>query len=388
MGKGNGAVKKRSLSAGRRNADNPNAGLFTLLLKNNMRHKITTIGAGVPEFPAVSGSFKHRITMDRLFVTEAMLSTEGIIDYFASPFPMSNPKRDEIAKLLKFLRTHVGGHIYPLMSLAEQLIPLICDNGASVDQTIGHFESVEFRGQQQFSDLTLRILPDVTVADVRPLLYKIRDPQILKDLQKKGFCDVHGKIVSPFLFEAFIQAQRGECSTANAVTGTLNSGIEGIRQLLCHALPGLNWDQYTAHGGPIEDALTFELMLGLTVFSRLGTCLFNPKLINARTAARKPDLYLNSTVDSYVECVLTTGSNATERKNLDEHISRFYRRSDGSPYYNIGNSNFAILNYQERGSTPLEPHDPAYQGQIFNERVFTFIMATTEVYRGNARIAP
>ena len=364
---------------------NAGAGLFTLLLKNNSRHKITTIGAGVPEFPTVSGSFKHRITTDRLFLTEPMLSSEGIIDYFARPYI---ERREEIAKLLEFLRSHVGGHVYPLMSLAELLVPLIGANHASAGEAQAHFESFAFRQQEHFRDLAIRILPDVTVTDIRPLLYKMRDPQTVKDLQKKGFCDVRGKIISPFLFEAFVQAQCGDQSAQETITGNLNAGIEGVRQLLCHALPGLNWDQYAAHGGPIEDALTFELMLGLTVFSRLGTFLFNPKLINAGTAARKPDLYVNSTIDSYVECVLTTGINATEQKKLDEHIARFRPKTDGSPYYNIGSSSFAILNYQKRGNAPLQPHDSAYQGRVFNERVFTFLMASKEVYRGNTRIGP
>ena len=115
---------------------------------------------------------------------------------------------------------------------------------------------------------------------------------------------------------------------------------------------------------------------------------FYPKLINTGTAARKPDLYVNATIDSYVECVLTTGSNAAEQKKLDEHIARFYPKTDGSLYYNIGSSNFAILNYQESDNAPLQPHDSAYQGRVFNERVFTFLMASKEVYRGNTRIGP
>lgn len=55
----------------------------------------------------------------------------------------------------------------------------------------------------------------------------------------------------------------------------------------------------------IEDALTFEMIIILaTGFQHRGIQLFNPKLINAGTAGRKRDLYLNTAIDCYVECIL------------------------------------------------------------------------------------
>jgi len=155
----------------------------------------------------------------------------------------------------------------------------------------------------------------------------------------------------------------------------LNHGITGVQQLLSHTLPKLHWDQYGPHGGPIEDAVTFEL-LGLSKVKQVNTRLFNPKLINAGTSARKPERYLNSTIDSYVECVLTSANKATESKSLDGHISRFYPNTDGHVYYNIGDSSFAILNYQLAGTEPLQPENQRFRGQVFDERVFTFIKPT------------
>ena len=361
---------------------NVNSGIFTLLLKNNTDHSLTTIGAGVPDFQSVSGTFKKRIATDRLFVTEEMLTEEGITDFFASN--ASGASKDEIGKLLRFIRSHVGGHIYPLMWLAEQLVPRIKDQGSSLDEVIKYFESKDFRAQERFQEMVHRILPDVTATDVRPLLYRIRDDRALVDLRKKGFCDSSGRIISQFLFENFVSFQEGR---GPLLVVQLNRGVAGVQQLLSHALPNLNWDQYRPHGGPIEDALTFELLLLLTMVKELGTRLFNPKLINAGTASRKPDLYLNTTVDAYVECVLTTGNNLTERKKLDEHISRFYPDRDGELYYNIEHSDFAIIHYQQEGSTPMQPNDQRFRGQIFEERVFTFIMSTKEVYRGELLLA-
>ena len=80
-------------------------------------------------------------------------------------------------------------------------------------------------------------------------------------------------------------------------------------------------------------------------------------------------------------------------KKLDEHISRFYweKYDDASkhappPYHEVVESDFAVLNYQSFGTAPLLPFDPHFQGDIFNRRVFTFLMTTKEVYLGSTRI--
>ena len=361
---------------------NVDSDIFTVLLKNTKNHRLTTIGAGVPHYQTISGSFKKSIATDRLFVAEDMLVEEGITDYFASNTTAATGA--EIEKLLQFIRSHVGGHIYPLMWLAEHLVPKMKNEGFSVEEVIRYFESNDFRGQQAFQEMVQRILPDVTATDVRPLLYRDPDDRAVADLRKKGFCDSNGMIVSQFLFENFVSHQGGK---GTLLATKLNHGIAGVQQLLSHTLPKLNWDQYGPHGGPIEDAMTFELLLGLSKVKQLDTRLFNPKLINAGTAARKPDLYFNSTIDSYIECVLTSANNATDRRSLDEHISRFYPNTDGDVYYNIGDSSFAIINYQVAGTEPLQPENQHFRGQVFDERVFTLVMPTKEVYRGSTLIA-
>ena len=150
----------------------------------------------------------------------------------------------------------------------------------------------------------------------------------------------------------------------------------------------MQWQQYQSHGGPIEDALTFELLVMLSRVSSLDTRLFNPKLVNYN-AGRKPDLYLNTTVGSYVECVLTTANSNSERKKLDEHISRFYwedysnpSKHKDPPYYQTNGADFAVLNFQNYGDEPMEPFDDYFRA-IYDERVFTFVMPTKCLYRGN-----
>ena len=197
-------------------------------------------------------------------------------------------------------------------------------------------------------------------------------------LLKKGFCDAEGRIVSHLLFDLFTESM---AATGPRYGEKLAHGVEGVRQVLCFALPKLHWEHYDDHGGAVEDALTFELLLLLHRVSQLTTKLFNPKLIAARTAGRRPDLYLNSTVDSYVECVRTKGHTKTDITELEEHITRFY----GDPAcrrFDIGCRDFAILHFQVEGIVPLAPMDPSLS-TVFAQRVFTFTMVNRCLFRGS-----
>ena len=286
------------------------------------------------------------------------------------------------------------------MWLAERLVPSLISISTvrneqqqpkSAEEAISYFGSPQFRHQEDFLDMTHRILPDVLATDIRPLLYHDHDETALLDVQRKGICNSQNKIISQLLFESILLVLRPQINFPTK----LNAGLRGVQQLLTFALPVISWEQYNAHGGIVKDALTFELMVVFAGVQQLGSRLFNPKLFNAGTAGRRPDMYLNSTIDAYVECVLTKGNNETERKKLDEHISRFcwekYSypvKHQGPAYYQVGESHFAILNYQTLGTTPIQPIDQAFQGAIFNERVFTFLMTPKEIFLGNTLIWP
>ena len=363
--------------------NNPGADVWTPLLKNTAGHKITTIGAGVPKFSSMSGSFKTKITADRLFLSSGMLVSENVVQYFSSDATTQGQK-DQIKLLLEHIRSYVGGHIYPMMFLAEQLVPAILA-GDTAENQVHYLHSSDFRHQQEFIEMVERIVPEINLQVFRALLTTNPDPSSLTELQQHGLIDQDNAVISQLLFDEYVKSRTG-----NAVLHDhLAHGIPGVQQLLKFALPNIQWQQYQLHGGPIEDALSFELLLALSHVSALDTRLFNPKLVNYN-AGRKPDLYVNTTVGSYVECALTTANTATERKKLDEHISRFYWEDyhDSSkhmapPYYRIGNAEFAVLNFQNYGDEPMEPFDDFFRGDIYNERVFTFVMTTKCLYRGN-----
>ena len=365
-----------------------NAPGFDRMLKNDTGHNITLIGAGVPAFMSASGNFKKKIGTERLFLNSDQLQSEGVVGYFSRG--AAGDQLTEIKKLIEYLREYVGGHIYPLMWLSEQLVPRI-KNGNSAKEALKHFESPAFRSQQIYSDFQNRILPDVAATNLRPLLYQHNpDENALLDLRKKGVCDAHNKVISQLLFQAILSELR---PTGSIIFG---GDIGGVQTLLAYALPKISWTQYQSHGGPVEDALTLEMIIQLSNVKKIETILFQPKLLFAGIASRRPDIYINSNVDCYVECVLTTGNNMTERKKLSTHIARFYlddnydddddMEEDKKRYYEIGDSSFAILNYQLYGEEPILPWEERFQSEECLGLVFTFLMSNKKLYRGDTPV--
>ena len=365
--------------------ENVNSPIFTLLLKNRMSHRVTTIGAGVPAFQTASHSFARKITPDRLFLTSDDVCREGVYDFFAANVTDAFI-RGHIEGLLEAIRVYVGGHIYPMMRLAELLVPKLTTEGYTTDRTISYMNSAEFRSSLQFEDLAARVTPALEDVNVRTLFYPREyrfGPELLK-LQKRGFCDQNGNVISMLLFDLYL----GGLMTANSCSLTsLSTGVTGVQQLLCWAAPRMSWKQYEAHGGPVEDALTFELLWNLLDAKPLEVMLFNPKLVTAGTTARRPDIYFNSVVHSYVECVLTKGNTPSSRQDVENHILRFVAQENAeTAQYEIQNADFAILHFQDWGTAPMQLQNEICR-QNFNERVFTFVMTTRELFLGDTRIA-
>ena len=112
-----------------------------------------------------------------------------------------------------------------------------------------------------------------------------------------------------------------------------------------------------------------------------------PKACTAGTASRRLDIYFDSNVHCYVECVLTKANNQTAWKDVKKHILRFFVHGNSqTANYEILSATFAILHYQDWGSSPMQLENDLCT-QCFNERVFTFLMKTKELYLGNTRIS-
>lgn len=383
---------------------NHDATAFTILLKSPKKHNVTTIAAGIASSPSSSYQFSNRYQPeDLLLLTDDSLDEHGVTEFFTAGCEVII--KQQMVLLLKSVRSYVGGHVYPLMRLAELLKPYIVQ-GKSAEQVRKMLDSHEFRNSEDFQKMVDRIVP-TTYTDLRPLLYRVRDFEAMEDLQKKGICNKNFELISPLLLEV-LTSKTMPPGVASVFQGKLSSGLGGVSELLAYALPALNWNQYDKTGGPTEDALSLEVLVLLNTVPTLSHRLFNPKLVNAATARRRPDIFLNSKVNAYVECVLTPGTNDTAVRSLEEHIGRFLPKRGREPYYKIvePDRTWAVLHYQTVGHVPMklkflgpkvekgqpeqpmDPHIKAGMVSAFESgRIFTFLMQTHEVYCGDKLIA-
>ena len=376
---------------------NHEAALFVDLLKSMEEHKVTTIGAGISSNSATSYQFTERYSTAELFLkTNQDLEDEGVVGFFA-PERLGDEVRMQIKLLLCHIRNYVGGQIFPLMWLAEKLVPqLIPDQQtgsvttAAVQQVL--LESPVFQRAKDFQRMVDRIMP-TDKTDIRCLFYNQEDRSALSLLRKKGILSDDDKIVSYLLLVSIVSRTSPKASIA-ALTENLLPSVAGVRQLLSFALPYLDWSMYNAFGGPTEDALTHEVIVTLYKVPTLTAKIFNPKLVDAGTAARRPDMFLNSNVNTFVECVLAPANNATTVLDIERHMRRFL---GANRRYDIGNKDYAILIYQQQGRLPIplqylddkvqkESMTPQMRRDMqaaYQERVFTFLMQTRAVYLGN-----
>ena len=338
------------------------------MLKNDTGHRLTIIGAGVPEFRTLSANFSKKHRTHELFLLSEDLGSEGVVAYF------DGSKKSKA--ILEHIRDHCGGHIYPLMRAMELLQQDSNYAMMTPEEIINHYESAAFRSSPGYKDTCSRVLPAMLPEEMRPLFHSTRQLGDLDGLRKKGFVSqTSDTVLSHLLLDACVASL--SLGKPDATIFDLGAGLKGIKQVLQKSLPGLQWSQCDAHGGPVEDALTFELLSAMANIRELTTRLFNPKLVEVGTTGRRPDTHINSQVNSYVECLLTESHTETDKASLDEHIDRFCAQDDGTDvrYTLLEGQDWAALNnFQKTGMLPLNPSD-AYS-HLFQERVFTFLMAT------------
>jgi hypothetical protein len=369
-----GALQRRAFVLVDESQNNLQASAFTFLLKQSQ--SLVTIAAGVPPWEAESGQFALKLHTDVLFLKKDELQSEGVVDYFVGATPGQSA---EVVRLLEFLQLETGGQIYPLLRLSELLVKLIMEGKTAMD-CFDHYNSAAFRTSTEFRCMCSRIVPSVLNDDVHELFQRHPKSIAIRRLSRSGFCTQSGMILSRLL----VQAHIADLSAVNSPNLDVAAGLKGVTQLLEWALSAVRWDSYDTHGDAVEDALTFELAVVLKKYSAL-VVLFQPKLQETGHSARRPDLFINSHVNTYVEAVLCSTRGRPDVKRLEQHIKDFLPLDGKEAYYPlVAGRDWAILNYQKLAGEPMKPRGSLRR--VFEERVFTFVMPERQLYLGSSKV--
>ena len=354
---------------------NPECPAFNFLLK--IAKNIVTIGTGLPHSPSSTAHFPLRLKTSDLLLKDEDLKKEGVFEYFVGDHTAS---KVQVCELVSYLLRETGGSVHPLMRLAELLVTAV-KNGATAKDQIEHYGSRRFRESKEFQSMCSRILPSLDGIDVLQFLCSGARADIRsKDkLVKAGFTDNDGKVLSYLLFEAYMAS----FGTKTIFLRDLREGVDGMEQILRFGLPRMQWTQYDEHYGPIEDSLTVELLRAITELQQVGCSLYNPRLVCADESTKRPDMFFNDVVKTYVEALLTKVYNKDARRQLDDRISRFHKpENPKAAWYKIQEGrHWAVLNFQMFCAPPVEPLQSSHQ-EVFEQHVFTFIMPTKQIFRG------
>jgi hypothetical protein len=211
---------------------------FTFLLKGGEHgaKNIVTIGAGVGEYESVSEDFSNRLQTEELFLDEEALVAEGVVDYFAS----DGTCRASVESILVHLRSYCGGHIYPLMALAELILPTI-KTGMSGEDAIAYFESTAILSSE-FAKVVRRVSPKVQYKDVLKLFRTQGcDQDAILRLARAGFCTRQGKLISKLLLNAHLAnlpvGQRIGAALAGGLRESSRSCYSGFPSSILTATP-------------------------------------------------------------------------------------------------------------------------------------------------------
>mmetsp|Transcript_23876 Transcript_23876/g.39472 ORF Transcript_23876/g.39472 Transcript_23876/m.39472 type:complete len:226 (+) Transcript_23876:168-845(+) len=180
------------------------------LLKNDVGHSLITIGAGV-QCLSISPEASRNHTGQLAYFSVRMICTLTVSRRI---FPINVPTRIRVQNATTFLnhiRWHRGGHIYPLMRTAELLLPKITAEGQSAEDVIAHYGSPALREREEFKDICRRILPMVSVIEMRLLFFSHKEVDALKQLERKGFVNEHGAIVSKSVPEEMRHRRNRRC---------------------------------------------------------------------------------------------------------------------------------------------------------------------------------
>ncbi len=364
--------------------DAKHCALWTYLLKGS--HSLVPIGAGIPGLGS-SPAFQRKFDPSFLLFTVDDLH-ETVISYFRSVSTLklqqdgvdSSCTRD----VLEWVLAYTGGHAYPFVQLAHYLLsfhPKACKEGRMEEVVLGVFFD---------SDVYKKIVSrcfDVT-GDVKEAVFHIitkctRSARYESMLFEAGLWNGDEKwllsgLLLNHIFRDVLPPQRSlrDFKEVSGFSGFNLSDPAALDDVvlyafsLCSAADFLHEDGTYRYENSISCAFT-EKLARIPQLYVSAQCPV-PKMIRTRGQSPTIDLFINGTMNKYLEFV-------RNGLQLQDHFDKF--ESPSGPYHRH-RERYAIVDFQLRGREKAYPvHFTAPEGRTHIGPLYRFYVQSNTLYK-------
>ena len=362
----------------------PEDGLFIALLKDAPPN-ILTIGAAIPRYLQTGSIARFRTVL----CTSSLVLKEGdedvveLIRHWKAIAKDISP--DMVEYVSKFLLSHCGGHVYPVLAFMEHFFTNDAAKKFLIEDYVFHkyFSGPEFANSPVYQEVCARCFQEIydhplSIEALSRVLSGRGNATDVHTLTHMGWWDPdkHDVISAVFLNEYLARGVSLLPPDESMYLVASDSPEDNIEKLIIGGLSRMEPHDFITTSGnwPIENALSHNWACSVkSLFGNVHLKFQHP--INGSWI----DFALNGFVNGYVEVL--RNARRTEREgvkpgsqDINEHLERFltgaYR----------GKKHFALLNFAIEGKIVL-PNDTEY-----HKNVYTYNYVTNSLYRGEELI--
>ena len=363
-------------------ASDPEAGLFTTLLKGGYPH-LVVIGLAVPRFISTGTTAKF---VSVLRMTDLVLESEdddfqGLMEYCAG-LKATTPELTQ--SICRYLLKQCGGHTFPTLAFIEHFFTCYDTKGflVSMEGFQKYFSGPDFACSPFYKGVRGRCFDELLDAETEKMAFRVlggmEEVGDITTMTRLGWWDPETRdFISPFLVNACLCGVQPRADNVLYLSEK-KSREENTELVIIEGLSGMEDSDFKCwrheSGIKVEDGLSFNWAYRARV--KIPNVFLN---FQQRGVSGKVDFYLNGLADTAIEVMLDATQTADvkskqQSQDIDGHWDRF--NSDKYDW-----ERHVLLNFNMSKDKIILPRDVSA-----HDKVYTYIRNTNTLYRGNKSI--
>lgn len=363
-------------------ASNPEAGLFTTLLKGGYPH-LVVIGSAVPRFisTGITAKFESVLRMADLVLKSEDDDFLGLIEYCAG-LKATTPELTQLICI--YLLKQCGGHTFPTLAFIEHFFTLYDTKEFLVSMEVfqKHFSGPHFASSPFHKGVRSRCFDELLNAETEMMAFRVlggrEEVGDITTVIRLGWWDPDTRdFISPFFVNAFMCGVQPRADDVLYLSEK-KTCEENTELVIIEGLSGMEDSDFKCwrheSGIKVEDGVSFNWAYRAKVKVPNAFLQFQE-----RGASGNVDFYLNGLADTAIEVMLDATKTADvnsqrQSQDIDGHCDRF--RSDKYDW-----KRYVLLNFNMRNCKIVLPRDVSV-----HDKVYTFIRENNTLYRGDKSI--